>query len=195
MNKFFTIIVVFIATLNGFTQIPPPVGMDSNYDTQFVAIKIPEIALLDLEAASGTTISLSPTIPLEAGDAISFSQINSSIWLNYSSIIGSITDPSRLVTVQMTAGAIPSGTYLEVVANAYLGSGDGLFGIPTQAIILSNTPQNIINNIGSVYTGDGINNGHNLFYKLALLTNAGSYALLDFDESTALEITYTLSDN
>jgi hypothetical protein len=68
-------------------------------------------------------------------------------------------------------------------------------GAPTTAVTLTNTAQNIITGIGSAYTGDGVNNGHNLSYSLDLDATSGSYALLDFDESTTLEITYTLSDN
>lgn len=195
MKKYILIILVSFTATKGFAQIPIPVGMDSNTESHNVVISMPEVALLDLEATAGTTITLSPSAPTEAGKALSFQTTNNSIWLNYSSIIGSVTEPSRFVTVQMTSGAIPSGTYLEVTAAAYSGNGDGSVGVPTPAIALNATPQNIINTIGSAYTGDGVNNGHNLSYKLDLLPDAGSYALLDFDDSTTVEITYTLSDN
>ena len=47
--------------------------------------------------------------------------------------------------------------------------------------------------MGSAYTGDGEDNGHQLTYQLGL-GDAIDYKDLDFDNSAALEITYTLSD-
>lgn len=180
--------IVAVASFNTYAQ-------DTNIDAHNVVIGIPEVALLDLESASGTTITLGPTAPTEAGLAVAFPSQNNSIWVNYSSIVGSTTEPSRNVAVQITSGAVPAGTTLEVVAVADAGSGDGTVGTPTTAVTLSGTAQNIITGIGSAYTGDGVSKGHNLAYTLDLAAAAGSYALLDFDESSTLEITYTLSDN
>jgi hypothetical protein len=194
MIKYLYILIFFSITI-GYAQLPTPIGMDSNTENHNVLITIPEVALLDLESISGTTINIILITPTEAGESVSFNTVNNSIWLNYSSIIGSINDPSRVISVQMTSGEIPSGTYLEVTSATYSGDGDGAFGTPASAISINPTTQNIINNIGSAYTGDGVNNGHNLSYKLELLPDAGSYALLDFEDSSTIEITYTLSDN
>ena len=184
------LLALFVSTfsLTAFAQ-------DSNQDAHNVVIGIPEVALLDLEAANGTSITLGPTAPVEAGNAVEFNSTNNSIWINYSSIIGSTTEPSRNVAVQITSGTVPSGTQLSVLAAAAAGSGDGTLGAPTSAVVLTSTAQNIITGIGSAYTGNGVNNGHNLSYALNLSTSAGSYAQLDFDNSDTVVITYTLSDN
>jgi hypothetical protein len=113
------------------------------------------------------------TAPTEAGDAVSFPSDNS-IWLNYSSIVGSTTEPSRNVTAQITAGTVPAGTVLSVVAGADAGSGDGTMGAPTAVIALSGAAQNVISAIGSAYTGDGVSKGHNLSFALDLAAGAGS---------------------
>ena len=67
-------------------------------------------------------------------------------------------------------------------------------GTAASEVTLSGVAQNVITGIGSAYTGDGVSNGHNLTYTLDLDSGA-SYADLDFDDSTILSITYTLSDN
>jgi hypothetical protein len=170
-------------------------AQDSNQDAHNVVIGIPEVALLDLEAANGTSITLGPTAPVEAGEAVAFNSTNNSIWINYSSIIGSTTEPSRNVAVQITSGTVPAGTVLSVLAASDAGTGDGTVGAPTPAVTLTSTAQNIITGIGSAYTGNGVNKGHNLSYALNLASAAGSYAQLDFDNSDTVVITYTLSDN
>ncbi len=170
-------------------------AQDSNQDAHNVVIGIPEVALLDLEAANGTSITLGPTAPGEAGDALNFNTVDNSIWINYSSIIGSTTEPSRNVAAQITSGTVPAGTELSVLAASDAGSGDGTMGAPTPAVVLTSTAQNIITGIGSAYTGNGTNKGHNLSYALKLSAAANSYAQLDFDNSDTVVITYTLSDN
>ncbi|NND05997.1 MAG: hypothetical protein HKN87_06440 [Saprospiraceae bacterium] len=185
----FTISLVFIVCLSN------SLAQDDKDDVHNVIITLPEVALLDLEAASGTSISLGPDAPNEAGQALDFSaESNSDIWVNYSSIIGRKTEPSRNITVQITSGKIPAGLQLSVVANADAGMGDGRMGKPTSAVTLSEKAQDIIEGVGSAYTGNGVSKGHQLTYTLALSKEEGSYAKLDFDNSNSLGITYTLTD-
>ncbi|MBN1821747.1 MAG: hypothetical protein JW833_13590, partial [Prolixibacteraceae bacterium] len=74
--------IVLTATTNIFAQ------SDSNEGAHSVSINIPEVALLDLEGSS--SITLAPTAPAEAGNPFDFSSAtNSSIWVNYSSIVAS----------------------------------------------------------------------------------------------------------
>lgn len=189
------LLFLFFISFYGFSQgIPPPTGADTNTNEHNVIINIPEVALLDLEATNGTTVALNPTAPTEAGLALSFPVTNSSIWLNYSSIVGSNIESSRNVTAQITSGTVPSGTNLKIIVATYTGNGDGLMGTPTAPVFLTNVAQNIITGIGSSYTGNGINNGHNLQYTLDLLPSAEAYGLLDFDFNETIVITYTLTD-
>jgi hypothetical protein len=170
-------------------------AQDDNDDVHNVIIQLPEVALLDLEAAAGTSITLAPKAPNEAGQALDFSgETNSDIWINYSSIVGSKKEPSRDIMVQITAGSVPEGLQLTVAAGEDAGMGDGKMGKPLAPVVLSKISQKIITGVGSSYTGNGVAKGHQLTYSLALDEKKGSYEKLDFDNSNTLAITYTLTD-
>ncbi len=186
-NLFFAALISFSA--NTFAQ-------DTNEDAHTVQISIPEVALLDLESSTGTAISLKGTIPTEAGEAVTFNATNSDSWINYSSIVGSTSNPTRSVSVKITDGEVPQGLDLTVKAAVDASKGDGAMGTPdSNPIKLTATATTIIDGIGSAYTGDVAKTGHQLTYKLAQSAAAGSYAKLDFDKTQTLTITYTLSDN
>jgi hypothetical protein len=55
------------------------VAQDTNNATHNVVIEIPEVALLDLESATGDAITLGPTAPTEAGEAVTFPAQDNSI--------------------------------------------------------------------------------------------------------------------
>ncbi|MBK8500971.1 MAG: hypothetical protein IPL46_01535 [Saprospiraceae bacterium] len=170
-------------------------AQDDNDDVHNVIIQLPEVALLDLEAAAGTSISLAPKAPNEAGQALDFSgETNSDIWINYSSIVGSKKEPSRDIMVQITGGSVPEGLLLTVSAGEDAGMGDGRMGKPQAPVILNKISQKVITGVGSSYTGNGVAKGHQLTYSLALDEKEGSYEKLDFDNSNTLAITYTLTD-
>ncbi len=187
INRFLTVLALvafFVA---------PSFAQDDNIDAHDLKVVIPEVALLDIEPSTAL-ITLTPAAPTEAGLPIDFtSSTNNSLWLNYSSIIGSTTEPTRKVTVAVT-GELPTGANLKVLAGSYTGSGAGTTGAPTAIVTLAAvaTGYDIITGIGSCYTGNGANNGHNLTYSLT--ENTGSYGSLDFDEDYTVTVTYTLSD-
>jgi hypothetical protein len=185
--------LIFALTAFLFTQAN---AQDNNTDAHDVVIGIPEVALLDIESASGTSINLTPDAPTEAGDPISFaSTTNTNLWLNYSSIVGSTTEPTRKVTTAITSGTVPGSMLLKVQAAADAGGGDGTVGTAAGEITLSGSAQDFITGIGSCYTGNGETSGHQLTYTLLLNPTAGSYANLDFDAATTVSITYTLTNN
>ncbi|WP_111707371.1 hypothetical protein [Lutibacter citreus] len=178
---------ILFASSNAFAQ------NDTNEDSHTLSISIPEVALLDIESSTNNTaISLEATAPTEAGEKINLDKSNSDLWLNYSSIVGNKS--SRTVTVQITDGDVPAGANLTVAASQFKGNGEGTMGKAndTGIILSSKKAQNLIEGIGSAYTGNGAQ-GHNLTYKLTQIK--GEYAKLNFDESTNLTITYTLTDN
>jgi hypothetical protein len=187
--------VFAIALIGSFVGLSAS-AQDTRTDNHDVTITIPEVALLDLEVASGSkNITLAATAPTEAGNAVSFATAtNSTLWMNYSSIKRTGTDPSRKVTVAIT-GTVPAGTVLKVVGATDAAGGAGTVGTPTAAVTLSSTSQDFITGIGSAYTGTGASKGHNLTYSLELAAAAGSYALLDAANSGTVTVTYTLSDN
>ncbi len=192
LKKLFFAAVIVLSANASFAQ-------DSNFDSHTVSINIDEVALLDLEATAGTAIILRGTAPTEAGEAVIFgtNATNATIWINYSSIVGSASDPARNVTVKITDGFVPTGLKLTVLAAADAGNGAGNVGLATStATILDDvTEQEIISGVGSAYTGDGANSGHKLTYQLDYETDAATdYGSLDFDKTDVLTITYTLSD-
>ena len=171
-------------------------AQDTNTDAHEVSITIPEVAILDIESTSGTSFTLAPEKPTEAGFALDFTgATNSDLWLNYSSIVGSTTQANRTIDVKIQDGSnVPDGLLLKVSAASDIGNGDGVMGQPAGVITLSNTAQDFITGIGSYYTGSPANNGHQLTYVLELNTEDGSYGKIDFDQSTSVKIVYTITE-
>ncbi|MDQ1097883.1 MULTISPECIES: hypothetical protein [Chryseobacterium] len=170
-------------------------AQDTNTDTHTVGITIPEVALVDIEPAATKNITLGFTAPTEAGLPITPTGSNNTLWLNYSSI-KSATDATRNVSVRLNA-LIP-GIDIRVTAAAATGAGGGTLGTSAGQITLSAADQTIISGIGSAYTGDGANNGHNLTYALAPGSGTGtvaSYADLESTTTAVATVTYTISDN
>ncbi len=178
--------VAFSATLH---------AQDTNTDNHTITISIPEVALVDIEPAATKNITLGFTAPTEAGQPIVANAANTTLWLNYSSI-KSVADPTRNVSVKLNA--IIPGIDIHVTAAAATGSGGGTLGTPSAQLTLSAADQTIISGIGSAYTGNGANNGHNLTYVLAPGSGPGGvavYADLQATATTVATVTYTISDN
>lgn len=170
-------------------------AQDTNADNHTITISVPEVALVDIEPAATKNITLGFTAPTEAGNPVIPNTSNTTLWLNYSSI-KSVADPTRNVSVSVNA-VIP-GIDIQVTAAAATGSGGGTLGTPVAQLTLSATDQTIISGIGSAYTGNGANNGHNLTYALAAGSGPGGvavYADLQAAATTVATVTYTISDN
>ncbi|VXA93104.1 MULTISPECIES: hypothetical protein [Chryseobacterium] len=170
-------------------------AQDTNKDNHTVTISVPEVALVDIEPAATKNITLGFTAPTEAGNPVVPNTANSTLWLNYSSI-KSVADPTRNVSVSVNA--IIPGIDIHVTAAAATGSGGGTLGTPAAQLTLSATDQTIISGIGSAFTGNGANNGHNLTYALAAGSGPGGvavYADLQATATTVATVTYTISDN
>ena len=173
-----------------FTGLKNTHAQDDKSSGHTVTISIPEVALLDLEGSK--SISLAPKAPTEAGEGFDFTDAeDNSVWINYSSVVGK--HKYRTVTVEITEGHVPEGLILQATASNDAGNGKGNMGKSSGRIILSNSPQKIIYNVGSCFTGNGIKSGHNLNYKLDIESDA-DYAKLTNTE-TDLTITYTLTDD
>ncbi|NOY95537.1 MAG: hypothetical protein GXO81_04020 [Chlorobi bacterium] len=155
-----------------------------------VLFSIPEVALIDIEP-SGFGIELS--LAAKSGGGLPVEPVVSSggkIWLNYTSSLATGSN-TRSVSVQIINGKVPSGIILLLQASADAGNGRGKAGIPAGRVYVSTSPQVIISGIGRCYTGNGPNYGHQLSYSLMI----SDYAELDFDESSTLQIAYTITDN
>lgn len=195
LTKLFFAAVIVLSANASFAQ-------DTHEASHTVNISIPNLALLDLEVASGTTtIDLEGSVVgSEAGLPMSFEDANDeSIWINYTSIVSKTATTTRNVTVALssTSDAIPTGLKLTVKAGAHAGvEGSGDLGTPVASPIeITLNPTNIIETIGSAYTGNTAGRGHQLTYQLGYDTDAATdYAGLDSDASAVLNIVYTLSD-
>ena len=188
IQKLILAAIILISSTNLFAQ-------DSEKDSHTLSIEIPQVALLDIESTNSKDISLNATAPTEAGEKVEISQKNSDLWLNYSSIVGNKN--SRSVSVQITDGDVPKGINLTVTAEQYEGKGEGTMGEASKKSIVLNDKkaETIIKGIGSAYTGNGAKSGHNLIYKIAQSDDTDAYQNLNFEQSTTLTITYTLTDN
>ncbi|WP_326981205.1 hypothetical protein VUJ46_13125 [Chryseobacterium sp. MYb264] len=187
----FTLAMSFVATAFSATLY----AQDTNTDNHTITISIPEVALVDIEPAATKNITLGFTAPTEAGQPLVANASNTTLWLNYSSI-KSVADPTRNVSVKLNA--IIPGVDIHLTAAAATGSGGGTLGTPAAQLTLSAADQTIISGIGSAYTGNGANNGHNLTYALAPGSGPGGvavYADLQATATTVATVTYTISDN
>lgn len=163
----------------------------SNSTNHKINIEIPEVALLGLVTKCAADNNLNSALPTEAGSSINTTDAeNSSIWINYSSIISA--DNKRKV-IAMVQGELPKGIQLKVQASKFSGSGKGKLGAPVGVVTLSNEPLDVITDIGSCYTGKGVNNGHYLTYKLEMDESTVDYVLLS-NEQTSVNVIYTLTD-
>ncbi|WBV58986.1 hypothetical protein PFY12_07845 [Chryseobacterium camelliae] len=171
-------------------------AQDDKDDTHTIAVGIPEVALVDIESATSKNISMGFTAPTEAGLPLTTPADNSTLWLNYSSIKTSTgADTSRTISVKLSPVIV--GVDVKVAAAAYSGSGEGTVGTPSSPLTLTTTDQPILTGIGSVYTGNGVSNGHNLTYSVNYGTTGGTavYADLVANPTASTTVTYTISDN
>lgn len=169
---------------------------DNTISSHDITVSIPEVALVDIEPTASKNLTMGFTAPTEAGLPIVPASTNNTLWLNYSSI-KSTADVTRTISVKL--GSVIQGVDIKVTAAAATGSsGGGDVGTPASQLTLSATPQTIISNIGSAYTGDGANNGHNLSYSVVAGTGTGgsaNYGSLTATATTTATVTYTISDN
>lgn len=154
--------------------------------TVLVNLNMPSISKMDVEPdKNGFNLALTP--PGEAGEGITNQSTNATKWINFTSAVDFNT--SRKISAQIS-GATIDGLDLKMAVSTYSGGGDGELGTSLSSIILSTTPQTIINNIGGAYTGNGVNNGYNLTYSLDVT---------DFSKlrnaSKSFSIVFTMTDN
>lgn len=153
-------------------------------------VSIPEVALLALQFEGNSNVEIMGTTTT-AGDKISVSEKSKTgVWVNYSSIAGN--HQKRKITATV-AGKIPEGIVLKVKADPYTGAGKGNVGTSTGLVQLSESPVDVISEIGSCYTGSGVQNGHLLSYQLEL--DEQLFYKDSEDTAPTLSIIYTLTDD
>jgi len=175
---------------------------DSNEASHKVEIKVPTVALVDVEGADGEvqSISLEPTVEnLEAGSAVDFSTAtDNSLYLQYTSIVAGKENKenssnTRKITAEISEGAsgLPNGLHLLLTAGG-ASSGNGKKGQSVaDKLELSSKAQDVITGIGSCYTESGKNKGHQLTYTLNM--NNENYQTLIAD-TYQVTVQYTISE-
>jgi hypothetical protein len=156
-----------------------------------VRLTLPEIALVDIEPSFDNSVrfDLSPVTESGASPQIIKTE-ESQLWLNYTSS-SRVQGNQRKIIVQVINSGFPEGFSLSLKASEYSGNGKGKTGSPSESILLSDKPRNLISGIGNCYTGDGIQNGHLLNFTLKI-TN---YTAISNAAEFGLTILYTITDN
>ncbi len=183
--------IIFVLLL--FNGSPLFVFSQNKSETHSVSLEIPEVALLNLISENQDKMTIASVNPFEAGNFIRNLKLNQSkIWINYSSIINNKNHRRKIVA--KIEGETPEGVRIFVKASESVGEGKGKLGTSLGWMSLSNQPAEIISNIGSCYTGKGVNNGHFLTYRLEYDNSSGNYIKLA-DSETSINIIYTLTDS
>ena len=187
MKTVFFISFVLIFPL--FSQIA--VGQETNTTHVRLNLKIPPIALINFAVENDQVINHSY--------ALSSNQVEQTItktdvdktWLNYTSIVNS--GSTNYITANISSGALPSDVSLHLAVSTDAGQGAGALGTPVGEITLTNYPQNLIINIGSCYTGAGVNKGRLLNY---IWDNPESYDYyLKYQHGKPISVTYTITSH
>jgi len=151
-----------------------------------ISYSIPSLSLVDIEGGASINLALSPSS--EAGLGMSTSSTDNSLWLNYSSTtVSSVTN-----TISVKVSGLLPGIAIKVIASSDAAAGGGVTGTPASIVTLSTSDQSIITDIGTCYTGDGTNRGHNLTYSL----ETTDYSLIKYTATpNTVTITYTVTNN
>ncbi|MFK5969356.1 MAG: hypothetical protein QM487_04445 [Candidatus Marithrix sp.] len=175
---------LFICTLsiaNGQTNNTAEVSID---------LSIPAVALIDLVVDENQilTFSYSSSDPNQVEQVVTPST-GDNTWINYSSIVSD--GLSNYITAHLSQGTLPANVLLNLIIGEDMGVGAGMVGTVSGQITLSSYPQNIINDIGSCYTGTGLHKGHQLIY-IWEYPQSYSYSL-SFENGEAISVTYTIT--
>lgn len=150
-----------------------------------VTLSIPAVALIDFEGNDNLITFKSPN---QVEQIISPSSLNKT-WLNYSSIIEK--GSTNYITVHISSGNLPPETSINLEISKDSGLGAGKMGVASAQIMLSHYPQNIITDIGSCFTGRGIEKGHLLTY---IWNNIDDYSKsLHSKNEYEITVTYTIA--
>jgi hypothetical protein len=165
------------------------IGSASAQTSHQVAIDVPKIALIGIAGAGNEQFQIGQG--QEAGHRIEITRNRiSGIWLNYTSIVSADNRNHKVMAAMY--GSLPDALQIVLEASPYTGSGKGKTGMPTGSKVLSSQPAEIISNIGSSFTGKGVNNGHELTYTLQW-KNEEELSGLHVGNSS-VEIMYTISE-
>jgi hypothetical protein len=185
--KVITVLALSLLTVNTFATVS---NDEAKHD---VKVTINAHSLVGI--SSTNQIDLSPVAPEVAGEGLNFDtekSTNSSIWLNYSSIV---EKNANSISVSMDGDKLPEGVTIELVAGNDAGKGMGEVGQSSnKPVVLSKEAQTLISGIKNCYTGTGEGAGHQLTYSLKMKPTTENYKALTSGSYTTT-ILYTITDN
>ena len=157
-------------------------------DSHTIGITIPAVTMLRIAPTASKNITMDFTAPSTAGDPIVAPTNNTSLYLQYSSIM-TASATGRKISVQ--ASATVAG--LTIAVTAANPGATNLQGAGGTISSLGTTATDIITGITSCATGTGSTDGSNLTYSIAT-TSASAYQNIRSGTSS-ITVTYTLADN
>ncbi len=166
----------------GFAQ-----GADQHVNVRF---SMPEVAMVDIEPGSSSVEFEIEASSVPGGEPVVRKLSNDNVWINYSSAIRQYGN-KRSINVQISQGSVPDGTSFYIEASAASAFGSSNQGVSTGKVKVQRNPRPIITNIGSCYTGDGINNGHELRYFLEIT----DFLRIKSTVNHMFTVMYTITDN
>lgn len=170
--------ILFAITGNSFGQ-NDAVGENS------INMRIPQVSLISFEGGE-RMITHESENDGQINQVITSPQTET--WINYASIVEEGT--KNEITVQISSGYLPPDVDVKIQPGAYAGEGKGEIGDPVSEVTLSRYPKTIITNIGSCYTGKGVNNGHKLVYSWETDEEVESEKLSK--KNYSITVTYTI---
>lgn len=159
----------------------------TNSATTIVSLGVTEVSLLK---ASEGVINLQ-LAQREAGLSMETSKSDSTARLLISSVISS--SAPRTLTAKVTAGAVPAGTHLDLIAmqpnTSFVGE-PGTFASP---VTLDGTDRPIVTGIATCYSGTKPSDGYPLKFTYAIDLNSSSYGSIRATIGTQIIVTFTLT--
>ena len=179
------VLIVLLLTLMIFSM-KTTTAQQKNITEMPITVSIPAVALIDFEGSNHRIVFKSTNVV----DQVISPSTENSIWLNYTSIVQSGT--TNYITVHISSGQLPPESSVNLEITDDVGAGSGKIGVASSAQIeLSMYPQSIITDIGSCYTGRGIEKGHRLTYLWNNIEDYSEsrYAKTEFE----ITVTYTIT--
>ncbi len=189
MKLIYIIIALLIIPLKSYAQDQ----MESAHDVN-VSFNVPKTNIIDIASLNGNDIIFSPIDIDAVSTGMDFSLVNNELWLNYTVVKSDAFSPKK-INVSATATNFPQGMSLKLKIDPDAQQGKGEIGTPVfgfQNLIPDASPIEIISNIGSCFTGNGSNKGHNLHFKLDY--DNTYYDELTTNFNTIIILTYTITD-
>lgn len=161
-------------------------GAVSNTATTTLSLGVTEVSLLRL---TDGLINLQLN-QQKAGLSLEASKSDSTARLLISSVI---SNSPRVLTAKISAGTVPTGSHLELVATQPNQNFVGSTGTLSSSIILDGTDKPFVTEISTCYSGTGSTDGYPLKFTYALDVNASSYGNLRATMGTQIIVMFTLT--